>query len=44
MKTIAVVLNCAIFGFCGYLLGSKPAPVVDTQVAINYAVYKALTE
>lgn len=48
MKTVMMVINCGLFAVCGYLLGENinqdTQKVVDNQVAINYAVYKALEE
>ena len=48
MKRAINLLNVALLAMCGYVYGyhqgyntEKP---VDNQVAINYAVYKALTE
>ena len=43
MKALAIVLNMAFIGVCGYLLGAgeRSSPSVD-QVAVEYAVYQAM--
>jgi len=46
-KTVKL-LNVALFGMVCYIsgtiVGENTTKVVDNQVAINYAVYKAITE
>ena len=45
---IVKLLNVALFGMVCYItgtiVGENTQKVVDNQVAINYAVYKAMTE
>ena len=48
IKTTVKLLNVAMFGIVCYVYGNyqgqQVQKTVDNQVAINYAVYKALTE
>ena len=48
IRTTVKLLNVALFGMVcytfGIIVGQDTQKVVDNQVAINYAVYKALEE
>ncbi len=48
IRTTVKLLNVALFGMVCYMFGTivgqDTQKVVDNQVAINYAVYKALEE
>ena len=48
IRSIVKLLNVALFGMVCYMFGTivgqDTQKMVDNQVQINYAVYKAITE